>query len=163
MDRRNLVLFSLIVCLLVNVLITGCAFDLRTKSSYSYHGTFTFFKNNKEVKGPVSWILYNTISQKIETIILNFGFVRNNAMEGEWFKDKNNPGSFSDYPGSDAAISLFFINKSHFFGLALDDYTNADKTTEFTDKLIESIISTLKKEFEFSQITFKETGVSPFI
>ncbi len=149
------------VSLLINVLISGCTGNLTKKSRYSYHGTFSFFQNNKKIEGPISSELYTKIIREIENIIFDFGFIRSHGESDSWFKNKNTSGLFSNYSGSEAAISLYCINRSDLFFLDLDDHTYKDRTTEFTKELIKDIISNLREKFDFSQIIFEETEI-PF-
>ncbi len=163
MIKQRIILFGLTICFFVNILISGCVSWLSTKSGYTYHGTFVFFENTKKINGSVSSSLYTKISDKLETIIFDFGFIEDKEISDIWLKKKNLQGTFFNYSGSDATISLVLINRVDFFGIALDDYTYTDKPTDFIQKLIQDIILELKKEFEFSQIVFEETVVSPFI
>lgn len=144
------------LCLLIAILFIGC----NVKDPFNYHGQFNFYQDNNLVTEPFSPEIFEKLKSAVNNAVMAFGFVNIDGDNTTLISSKTML-PFEEYrylKGSDANLSFAICNDKNYVLIMIHD-RSYNYETEFFIELKQTIISSLKTKFGFSDVGFKEVGV----
>lgn len=141
------------------VFFIGC----NIKDSSRFHGQFYFYENNRPITSSLSSEKFERLKTVFRSTVIEFGFDEDLSMPDTinyltMRKTKPASNEYISLVGEDAFISVGVSNSNDYVGITIHDHTY-NHETEFLTKLKQTIISSLKQQFGFSDIKFQEIGV----